>query len=283
MTMAERLENADVHSVTAVDHRGESAFTSGLDAGIASHLFQIARACADCVSEDDFRALVRDHVRAVLPHRSLLAAVGSLEIAHLHIRRFVSVDHPAVHVESLAQNMRLEDRPVVSHWLQTGTPLVIQLPDDTERVSAFEASEIERFELGRLGVCGLVDIEARAGSYLSFAGLSERADKSLQLRVLRLLEAPLSQALVRCVRLATPKADSSFGLSDTECELLGWLVAGRTNAEIAALRGRSAATIRNQLHSAYRKLGVGSRVEALRLILNTPSVLRQRPGVPEWQ
>jgi DNA-binding CsgD family transcriptional regulator len=39
------------------------------------------------------------------------------------------------------------------------------------------------------------------------------------------------------------------------------LLDGRSNAEIAALRGSSPRTIANQVASLYRKLGVGSRAE----------------------
>lgn len=56
------------------------------------------------------------------------------------------------------------------------------------------------------------------------------------------------------------------GSAATERELFRWVAAGRTNAEIAALRGRSLATMRNQLHSAYAKLGVANRAEAMRVL-----------------
>lgn len=44
------------------------------------------------------------------------------------------------------------------------------------------------------------------------------------------------------------------------------LVTGRSNAEIAALRGVSVRTVANQLASIYEKLGVGSRLELVALI-----------------
>jgi DNA-binding CsgD family transcriptional regulator len=44
------------------------------------------------------------------------------------------------------------------------------------------------------------------------------------------------------------------------------LVTGRSNAEIAALRGVSVRTVANQLASIYEKLGVGSRLELVALV-----------------
>jgi DNA-binding CsgD family transcriptional regulator len=50
-------------------------------------------------------------------------------------------------------------------------------------------------------------------------------------------------------------------LTTTEREIAAMLVDGMTNAEIASARGKSVRTIANQVASAFRKLGVGSRVE----------------------
>jgi glycosyltransferase involved in cell wall biosynthesis len=52
-------------------------------------------------------------------------------------------------------------------------------------------------------------------------------------------------------------------LSERERELLGWLSAGHSNAQIAELRHRSPATVRNQLWALYQKLGVARRTEAI--------------------
>jgi DNA-binding NarL/FixJ family response regulator len=56
-------------------------------------------------------------------------------------------------------------------------------------------------------------------------------------------------------------------LSPTEHELLNQLAQGHSYKQIAQHRQRSAATVRNQIHNAYRKLGVSNRIEALRLLL----------------
>lgn len=56
-------------------------------------------------------------------------------------------------------------------------------------------------------------------------------------------------------------ADS--GLSATEARILLAASAGSSNKTIARRLNKSEFTVRNQLSSAYRKLGVSNRVEAI--------------------
>ena len=54
-------------------------------------------------------------------------------------------------------------------------------------------------------------------------------------------------------------------LTATEREIVTLACGGHTNAEIASLRGRSVRTVETQLSSIYRKLGISSRAELIRL------------------
>jgi DNA-binding NarL/FixJ family response regulator len=60
-------------------------------------------------------------------------------------------------------------------------------------------------------------------------------------------------------------------LSSAEKEVVQAVLAGRTNVEIASVRGTSVKTIGNQLHAIYRKLGVGSRHELAALLTREAS------------
>jgi DNA-binding CsgD family transcriptional regulator len=53
------------------------------------------------------------------------------------------------------------------------------------------------------------------------------------------------------------------GLSASECEVVGLVVKGFSNEQIARERGVRYRTVANQLASVYRKLGVSSRVELI--------------------
>jgi DNA-binding NarL/FixJ family response regulator len=54
-------------------------------------------------------------------------------------------------------------------------------------------------------------------------------------------------------------------LTATEREIVALVCGGQTNTEIASLRGRSVRTVETQLSSIYRKLGISSRAELIRL------------------
>jgi DNA-binding CsgD family transcriptional regulator len=51
------------------------------------------------------------------------------------------------------------------------------------------------------------------------------------------------------------------GLSAAEASVAALALEGRSNAEIARARGSAERTVANQLAAAYRKLGIGSRLE----------------------
>ncbi len=59
--------------------------------------------------------------------------------------------------------------------------------------------------------------------------------------------------------------DNEISLSSAESDVARHILAGRSNSEIAALRGCSTRTVANQVASLFRKLGVRSRLELVAL------------------
>jgi DNA-binding NarL/FixJ family response regulator len=64
-----------------------------------------------------------------------------------------------------------------------------------------------------------------------------------------------------------PQLDWQQRLSKTEIEVTRDVLAGLTNAGIAAKRGTASRTIANQIASIFKKLGVHSRIELSLLVL----------------
>jgi DNA-binding NarL/FixJ family response regulator len=61
-----------------------------------------------------------------------------------------------------------------------------------------------------------------------------------------------------------------FGLSPAESRLTAALLAGKTMHEIAAQSGVQITTVRTQLSSVLRKVGVSRQAELIRILSNIP-------------
>lgn len=99
-----------------------------------------------------------------------------------------------------------------------------------------------------------------------------------ELEATRAPAALLAALLVarRQARSAAPAVDLGL-LSPREAEVAGYAARGYENIQIAAHLGRSLNTVRNQLHSAFRKLGVYSRVDLANVVLGRQQA---RPSDP---
>ncbi len=67
------------------------------------------------------------------------------------------------------------------------------------------------------------------------------------------------------IDLSRPAEDID-GLTEAECEVAQLVLRGDSNAAIAATRGTSPRTVANQLASIYRKRGISSRQELIRVL-----------------
>lgn len=230
---------------------------------VGTQLLDLIHACAEgCENAEAFRALVRRYVTPLLPHRFSIAVLGSLSFGTLAMRQTIGIDYPERYLVSIPRQLNIPDRPVVAKWLATREPLVIDAQRDRHWLSELELHEIELFDLGRVAIHGQIDLSAQMASYFSFAGV----DPSLAERELRhrlTLIAPHLHAAFVDVPSVDAETRPTLGLTSIEQELLVWLACGRSNADIARVRARSPATIRNQLHALYAKLDVRSRAEAV--------------------
>lgn len=98
---------------------------------------------------------------------------------------------------------------------------------------------------------------------------------------LALLLPHLHLALLRLARPAAPGAAGRAGraLSAREAQIVHWLRAGKRNAEIGAILGLSALTVKNHLQRIYKLLGVRNRGEAVARCAAAPIFIDQRRPV----
>ena len=243
---------------------------SARDGDFGNLLYELAEKCSECHEEAGFEDVVNKTVKKLLPHRCLVAALGRIDLDHLEIMMLLDVDYPKPALQAIRQISNIRERQALMHWLQAQQPLLLELPQSAWMMSELEREEVEKYQLGRIGAHGVLNMSSKEGSYFSFAGIP-RSVSSDELKIkLQLVVPHLHQALLRIYRAKCSALQVGTSLTEVEQELLRWVAAGRTNLEIAALRGRSPLTIRNQLSVMFRKLGASNRAEAVRLAHGTP-------------
>lgn len=227
-----------------------------------------ATAAVAVANEADFLALIARHVQPLLPHGILLAVIGQLSFDHLTVHRHVAVNYPAWAKEQVTQPINIRERPLLQRWLHTRAPVIACPIADRSLMSEREIFETEVIGLGRLAIHGLPDLTNRMGSYFSFAQVPPEVGVAELAQRLAIMTPLLHIALFQATRAQQFEPRRVSGLTAIEQELLIWLAAGRSNEEMAKLRQRSPATVRNQLAKLYEKLGVSTRAEAVALALS---------------
>lgn len=226
---------------------------------------------AACAVHDKatFARLVDSHVRQILPHGFMLAVIGQLSFDHLTVHNHVAVNYPGWALAQVTQPSSMRERPLLQRWLHTRAPVIVCTKTDRHLMSEREVFESEAIQMNRLALHGLPDLTSRMGSYFSFADVAPDLDAQTIAHRLQLITPMLHVALFQATRQdPKPSLSGIRTLTLIEQELLMWLVAGRTNEEMAHLRQRSPATIRNQLFKLYLKLGVATRAEAVAMALS---------------
>jgi DNA-binding CsgD family transcriptional regulator len=226
-------------------------------------MFDLMAACSTgCATEDDFRCLVRTVVQPLIPHRSAIAVLGSLSFEHLSLRHIVGIDCSPGLLAAIPRDGRLAERQAIREWMQHRRPFVIDLSRGDDGLSRREIDEIETFQLGRIAAHGQIDLSAQMATYFSFTGLDPGVSDAQAHSVLGLIAPHLHSAFIGLpsVRLLDESVEP---LTVAERDVLRWMAAGRSNAEIAELRGRSLSTVRNQISAIFRKIGASNRAEAV--------------------
>jgi DNA-binding CsgD family transcriptional regulator len=226
---------------------------------------------AACAVQDKagFTHLVDSQVRQLVPHGFMLAVIGQLNFDHLTVHHHVAVNYPDWALAHVTQPSSMRERPLLQRWLHTRAPVIVCTKGDRHLMSEREIFESEAIQMNRLALHGLPDLTSRMGSYFSFADVDPKVDAQTLAHRLKLITPLLHVALFQATRQeAKPGLGGIRNLTAIEQELLMWLVAGRTNEEMAHLRQRSPATIRNQLFKLYLKLGVATRAEAVAMALS---------------
>ncbi|HZD66241.1 MAG TPA: response regulator transcription factor [Acidimicrobiales bacterium] len=201
------------------------------------------------VDEDEIIVRGLEALVASCPHR--VQVVGNAAAGEDLVRRAMDAGADVVLLDVHLRG-GLSGLAAGSRLLGTGTPV---------RVVVFTALAEEAYllEALRLGLAGYL---LRSLSGVALAGLLERArdgevviDPTLATRV------AIAAARHQDGTAAWPGA--GLGLSHRESQVLGQLVEGLANRDIADRLGMGEETVKTHLRAIYRKLGVRDRAQAV--------------------
>jgi DNA-binding CsgD family transcriptional regulator len=97
----------------------------------------------------------------------------------------------------------------------------------------------------------------------SFGPISPEAFVAAEPEVLFALTlAGLARLVSPYLARALARPDSTLRLTRREIEVLAWVAAGKTNAQIAEVLSIAPGTVKKHLEHIYEKLGVSSRTDA---------------------
>jgi len=257
----------NAQSIQALEPARDSTVPLRLSAEEERRYLNLATSVNAIDSVGDYRKWIREKVRSLFPHEMMISGIGSIVGNRITVDYLVGVGYPQRYIDQIPLNVDLLNRPVVAEWYRLRKPqLIEESAQGYSSLSEMERWEIATFKLRNLAVHGLIDLDGRKGSYFSFS----KIPGVLSLRhgqVLELLVPHMHQALLKATHGdATTELNASQtldSLSPRERDILAWVIAGKTNREIAVRLKRSEMTIRNQVHSILVKLNVPNRTQAV--------------------
>src|SRR6266566_1271979 len=83
----------------------------------------LADSAGSVVTIDDFKVWTKTHLRAVLPHGSLICGLGHLHAGGVGLDYLLTVDYPLEHIHSIRNKAGAIDTPILRRWLETQQPV----------------------------------------------------------------------------------------------------------------------------------------------------------------
>lgn len=230
------------------------------DSNFLDHYMRFVAVCVGHISGyDDFRNIVRNHVRILIPHKITVVGIGRSSLENILIDHMVAVDFPEQLLAKINPFTSLSDRPVIRHWLMNKRPILIQRDSNYHLLSELERWENETFDLGSLAIHGYLDMSGKMASYFCFCQVENLSEHHAV--ILEMVIPHLQVALMKA-HAAEASGQKNDLLTRKESEILQWLAVGKTNREIAIILQKSELTVRNQVHCILRKLNASTRSEA---------------------
>jgi DNA-binding NarL/FixJ family response regulator len=195
----------------------------------------------------DDHSIVRQGIRSLLSNHDDMLVVGEAASAA------EALDHATAQQPDIALlDIRMPD----GSGLDLARPLLRAAP--AMRILILSSFDDDEYitQAMRVGVFGFITKGASDETLVSAIRAARRGE--------RVLSPPVMNRVVeQFAELSKAQAQRDLGLGRDELELLRFIVDGASNADIAARLFVSEATIKRKLQDLYRKLGAGTRTQAV--------------------
>lgn len=217
-------------------------------------------------SSGELRAWLACEAHALLPHQAFHVSVGKLRGEAWKLGYVVSNNLPPGYLEALQATPGVLHSPVLARWMATGQPQLIGPGHPNPYVAKPWFEAFSSHGLTSLLMFGMRDLRGDYAVSVVLYGLRRLgAREALLVRLLM----PHIQHVVRdlyvqhCESAAAAGAGRTAVLSPRETEILALMARGISNGEISQRLRRSTSTVKNQVHSVFKKLSVTTRSEAV--------------------
>ena len=205
-------------------------------------------------------------LQTCLPHGLLMCGVAELRQRDFKPHKLLPGAWPAAYLEALRRSENGLHCPLMARWVSQQTP---QFHDAQSQGLSGDPSWTQlshELQLGHMALHGQRDIDSPMSSFFLFARMPD-LQGSRHARLLELLVPQMHVALLRCLPALPVYGAADLGavvrLTPRERVVLGWMIEGKTNWEIAQIGGRSEHTVRHQVARLLSKLKASNRAQAV--------------------
>ncbi len=227
------------------------------------------------------------HVVNGLP-RLVASELTTLSICDLAsgVRRVVSFPENAISVpDQQSFNRLMHQHPLVQYHSRHPGSGAWRISDSLS-MNAFQRREIHADYYRRIGIDHVIAVPLVSNSRLVMSFVLNRAGRDFadgERDLLNRMQPALANLyrvasmVARCkVERESPRESLTARLTPREREILWWVAAGKSDAQIAGILGLSPRTVQKHLENSYVKLGVENRTAAAMIAIETP----YSPGEP---
>jgi DNA-binding CsgD family transcriptional regulator len=208
-----------------------------------------------------FENWVRGPLKRFFPFEQAFFAYAELVVGKIQIVEYLAIDHDPAYLGQLKHQFDSDDRGLLKEWMRTRKPILFDPEQPPAAATEFEVNELLKFKLINIASHGVLDLNARAGTYFAFSGVP-MPFAFAHSEALELIAPYLNSIFVRIFSRAqavTVAPLDRLSLKEREIALL--LTQGLSDKEIAKRLGRSTHTIRNQVASILSKFELHSRAQ----------------------